>query len=178
MLRPAVKSIASRGLRALDRMAPPETAHAHCDIPCGIYDPHAAQIAALTVIRMHQLIQNLPHPGAGAGKAEMDTYAMQMARYTAVKEEHARLVEHEIIILWTDYFKPEHLEKVPNLHDLVWKTTKLTSTVKQQINMEAAQQLLQSVQEVAEAFWLTKGVKTRRQPSNQTAGGELVYPTT
>src|SRR5712692_10111791 len=111
---------ASTLLRLLDRVTAPETVSAHCDIPCGIYDPHAAQLAALTVIRMHQLIQNLPNPGAGAGKAEQDVYAMQMSRYTAVKEEHARLVEHEIIILWTDYFEPEHLEKVPNLHDLVW----------------------------------------------------------
>jgi nickel superoxide dismutase len=174
----ALVRLADRALDAVQRRLPAEEAAAHCDIPCGIYDPHAAQLAALTVIRMHQLIQNLPNPGAGAGKAEQDVYAMQMSRYTTVKEEHAKLVEHEIIILWTDYFKPEHLEKVPNLHDLVWKTTKLTSTVKQQINMEAAQQLLQGVQEIAEAFWLTKGVKTRRQPSNQTAGGELVYPTT
>src|SRR5947199_6072317 len=162
-------SLVDRVLEAFDRVAPPSVAHAHCDIPCGIYDPHAAQIAALTVIRMHQLIQNLPQPGAGAGKAEMDTYAMQMARYTAVKEEHAKLVEHEIIILWTDYFKPEHLEKHGNLHDVVWKTAKLTSTVKQQINMDAAQQLLAGCQQIAEMFWDTKGVQTRRQPANQGA---------
>ena len=63
MLRPAVKSIASRGFRAIDRISPPETAYAHCDIPCGIYDPHLAQIAALTVVRMHQLIDALENPG-------------------------------------------------------------------------------------------------------------------
>jgi nickel superoxide dismutase len=79
--------------------------------------------------------------------------------------------------LWTDYFRPEHLEKHPNLHDVVWRTAKLTSTVKQQINMDAAQQLLAGCHQIAEMFWDTKGVKTRRQPSNQGAvGGELVYP--
>jgi nickel superoxide dismutase len=136
-----------------------------------------AQIAALTVVRMVQLIQGLQLPGDGAGKAEWDTYGMQISRYTAVKEEHAKLCEHEIIILWSDYFKPDHLAKHPDLHDVVWKACKLTSTVKQQINMDAAQQLLAATQQIAEIFWDTKGIPTKRQPSNQgQVGGELVYP--
>jgi nickel superoxide dismutase len=169
-------TIVNRAIELLDRVSRPRAARAHCDIPCGIYDPHAAQIAALTVIRMVQLIQNLPKPDANAGQDQWDTYTMQMSRYTATKEEHAKLCEHELVILWTDYFKPEHLEKHPNLHDVFWKATKLTSTVKQAIDMDASQQLLASCQQIAEIFWDTKGVQTRRQPSNQTAGGELVYP--
>jgi nickel superoxide dismutase len=168
----------NRVFEAFDRVAPPTVAHAHCDIPCGIYDPHAAQIAALTVVRMVQLIQGLQIPEQSAGKDAWDTYGMQISRYAAVKEEHAKICEHEIIILWTDYFKPEHLEKHSKLHEVVWNAAKLTSTVKQQINMDAAQQLLAATQEIAEIFWDTKGVKTRRQPSNQgQVGGELVYPT-
>jgi nickel superoxide dismutase len=174
MLRSA--PLLDRAFELFDRAAPPRVAHAHCDIPCGIYDPHAAQIAALTVIRMVQLIQGLQAPGNDATKEAWDLYGAQISRYVAVKEEHAKIVEHEIIVLWTDYFKPEHLQKHGNLHDVVWKTSKLTSTVKQQINMDASQQLLSGVQEIAEIFWDTKGVQTRRQPSNQTAGGELVYP--
>jgi nickel superoxide dismutase len=170
-------SLVDRVLNTFDRLAPPSVAHAHCDIPCGIYDPHMAQIGALTVIRMVQLIQALQKPADGASKEEWDTYAMQISRYSAVKEEHAKIVEHEIVILWTDYFKPEHLDKHADLHDVVWKTAKLTSTVKQSINMDAAQQLLAGTQQIAEIFWDTKGVKTRRQASNQGAvGGELVYP--
>ena len=170
-------SLVDRVFEAIDRVAPPSIAHAHCDIPCGIYDPHAAQIAALTVVRMVQLIQGLQKPADGAEKAEWDTYTMQISRYSTVKEDHAKLCEHEIVILWTDYFKPEHLEKHSNLHDVVWKAAKLTSTVKQQVNMDAAQQLLAGTQQIAEIFWDTKGVKTRRQPSNQgQVGGELVYP--
>jgi nickel superoxide dismutase len=178
MHSPSIRpSLVDRVFETFDRVAPPPAAQAHCDIPCGIYDPHMAQIAALTVVRMVQLIQGLQLPGDGAGKAEWDTYGMQISRYTATKEEHARLCEHELIILWTDYFRPEHLEKHSNLHDLVWRTCKLTSTVKQQINMEAAQQLLAGCQQIAEIFWDTKGVATKRQPSNQgQAGGELVYP--
>ena len=162
-------------LRAADRLSPPREVAAHCDIPCGIYDPHQSQVAALTVIRMMQLIQNLEQPGSG-DKAAMDNYIMQMARYTVVKEEHAQMVEKEVQTLWADYFRPEHLEQHPNLHDLVWKTAKLSGTVRQQINMQAAQDLLANCQQIAEIFWSTKGVKTRRQPSNQPTGGEIVYP--
>jgi nickel superoxide dismutase len=77
-------NFASRLLRALDRVSPPETVSAHCDIPCGIYDPHAAQVAALTVLRMDQLIKALDRSNA-------DQAAMQIARYTATKEAHAEL---------------------------------------------------------------------------------------
>jgi nickel superoxide dismutase len=174
-----LSSLVDHVLDKFDQASPPTEAYAHCDIPCGIYDPHTAQIAALTVVRMVQLIQGLQQPGQGSSKNDWDTYGMQISRYTAIKEEHARLCEHELIILWTDYFRPEHLEKHSNLHDVVWKTAKLTSTVKQQINMDAAQQLLAGCQQIAEIFWDTKGVQTRRQPSNQgQVGGELVYPTT
>ena len=169
-------SVADRALAVFERMRPAEEALAHCDIPCGIYDPHNAQIAAHTVIRMVQLIQNLPEPGGNASKEERDTYAQSFGRYVAVKEEHAKIAEHEIIVLWTDYFKPEHLEKHRDLHDVVWKATKLTSTVKQQISMQASQDLLAACQQIAEIFWDTKGVRTRRQPSNQPSGGEIVYP--
>ena len=165
-----------RAVDLLDRISRPRVARAHCDIPCGIYDPHGAQVAALTVIRMVQLIEALPAPDPGAGKQQLEQYAQQMARYTGVKEEHAKICEHELVVLWTDYFRPEHQQKYPDLHDIFWKATKLTSTVKQSINMEASQQLLASCQQVAEIFWETKGVPTRRGPSNQTAGGEFVYP--
>src|SRR5579875_3849695 len=151
-------SILDSALEVLDRLSPPRVVQAHCDIPCGIYDPHAAQIAALTCIRMIQLMQALPKPDNGASK-----------------EQHAALCEHELTVIWTDYFKPEHVEKHPKLPELYWKTAKLTSQVKQTNDMNAAQQLLAGVQEFAEIFWDTKGVKTRRGPSNQTVGGELVY---
>ena len=164
-------------LEIVDHVAPPSVAHAHCDIPCGIYDPYIAQFAALTVIRMVQLIEALEMPSVGAGKHEWGTYVMQLSRYTAVKEEHAKMCEHEIVVLWSDYFKPKHVEEHPHLHEIVWNATRLTSAVKQQINMEAAQQLLEACRQIAEIFWDTRGVQTRRQPSNQgQVGGELVYP--
>jgi len=163
-------------LRFADRLSPPPVADAHCDIPCGIYDPHAAQIAAHTIIRMFQLMDALGKPDLNGDQGQLQAYAQTLSRYVAVKEEHAKLCEQELIILWSDYFRPEHHEQHSNLHDLVWKTAKLCSTVKQQMNPQAAQDLLAGVQQIAEIFWDTKGVKTRRQPSNQPTGGEIVYP--
>ena len=166
-------------LRLLDRLSPPDAVHAHCDIPCGIYDPHLAQIAALTCVRMNQLIEALEAPG-GAGappsKGERDKYVNSLARYVTVKEEHAELVKKEVRIIWGDYFKPEHLEKHPDLNTLTWNIMKLASTVRQQVNKAAAEELLVEVQKFAEIFWATKGATVHRQPSRQTVGGESVYP--
>ncbi|MCC6178034.1 MAG: superoxide dismutase, Ni [Chloroflexi bacterium] len=163
-------NLVDRVIAATQRTLPAEDASAHCDIPCGIYDPHAAQVAAHTVIRMVQLME-----AAGTNLGDLATLNT-VARQIAVKEEHAKIAEHEIVILWTDYFKPEHLEKFPDLNDIVWKTTKLTSTVKQQVSMQAAQDLLAGCQRIAEIFWATKGVQTRRVPSGQPTGGEIVQP--
>ena len=163
-------NLVDRMIAATQRALPAQDAAAHCDVPCGIYDPHAAQIAAHTVIRMVDLIEGL---GSDLNNA---AHLNTISRHIAVKESHAAIAEHEIIILWTDYFRPEHAEKYPQLHDLVWKTCKLTSTVKQQVNKQAALDLLAGVQQIAELFWETKGVKTKRVPSGQPTGGEIVQP--
>jgi nickel superoxide dismutase len=169
-------TLTDRALSALQRALPGEPADAHCDVPCGIYDPHAAQVAALTVVRMVQLIEDLAKPDAKAPKEQLDAYLNSMARYVATKEEHATIAKKEVLVIWSDYFLPEHVEKYPDLHDLVWKTMKLASKAKQEINMDASQNLLAGIQRIAEIFWETKGAKTKRQSSLQKSGGELVYP--
>ena len=161
-------------LRLIDRVSPPDRVSAHCDIPCGIYDPHMAQIAALTVVRMDQLVAALQMP-AMDDRTAMDTYANSYTRYIRTKEEHAELCKKEIDILWHDYFRPEHLEKYPDLHTTVWNAEKLASRNKQNVDLDAANQLLAATHRIAEIFWDTKGVATRKGPSNQTVGGELVY---
>ena len=161
-------------LRLIDRVSAPETVSAHCDVPCGIYDPHAAQIAALTVVRMCQLANNLAMPGPG-DKAAMDAYGNSMARYIVTKEQHAELCKKEIDILWHDYFRPEHLEKYPDLHTTVWNADKLASRNKQNLDLAAAEELLAATRRIAEIFWDTKGVPVRTAGSNQAVGGELVY---
>jgi nickel superoxide dismutase len=127
---------------------------AHCDIPCGIYDPVTAKIAAQTVLKMVMRIEAMEWTEGTSHTA----YSNSLSRYIAVKEEHADLVKHEIDVLWHDYFKPEHLEKYPDLHTTVWETTKLASTNKQNVDMDAAKSLVASVDKIAEAFWATKGV--------------------
>ena len=174
-----MKALLRSSLRLIDRLSPPATVHAHCDIPCGIYDPHLAQIGALTCIRMNQLIEALEAPGGAGGppsKEERDKYVNSLARYIETKEEHAELVKREVRIIWGDYFKPEHLEKHPDLNTLTWNIMKLASTVRQQVNKAAAEELLVEVQKFAEIFWATKDAKTQKQASRTPAGGELVLP--
>ena len=163
-------------LRLFDRLSPPPAVRAHCDIPCGIYDPHLAQVGALTCIRMNQLINDLGDAPGPGDKQKNDAWHNSLARYVTVKEEHAELVKKEVRIIWGDYFKPEHLEKHKDLHATVWNIMKLGSTVRQQVNMQAAQDLLAEVQKFAEAFWATRDAAVQRQPSRTPAGGEVVLP--
>jgi nickel superoxide dismutase len=143
------RSLLTRVLR------PHTTAYAHCDIPCGIYDPHAAQLGAETVEKMTQLIMDLPAPTEGDA-ASLQHYTMQLSRYTHVKEEHAEIVKHEVRIIWGDYFNPQRAEPFPDLHAKVWQIMKTASTARQGVNIDAAKQLRAQVDEFAEMFWKTK----------------------
>jgi nickel superoxide dismutase len=172
----AMNRIIRSSLRLLDRLAEPKTVHAHCDIPCGIYDPHLAQIAALSCIRMNQLIADLQAPSANMSKEESEKFHNSLSRYVVVKEEHAELVKREVRVIWGDYFKPEHVDKYPDLHKSVFNIMKTASKVRQNVDKQAGEDLLAEVQKFAEIFWETKGVKTKKQPSNQAVGGELVVP--
>ena len=156
----------------LNRLLPAEDASAHCDIPCGIYDPHYALVGALTVVRMNQLIAALEPPAME--KAARDDYMHKLARYTATKDEHAELVKHEVRIIVGDFFKADNTPS--DLFELVNGIMKTASKARQNIDADAANELLELVNRFAEAFWKAKGVETKRQPSNQAAGGEFVVP--
>lgn len=140
----------------LSKFLPEITAFAHCDIPCGIYEPTPAKIAAMTVRRMAEQIDALPKDNPPTLNTR-NTFV----RMTQVKEEHAQLCKKELLILWTDFFKPEHLEKFPNLHETFWKATKLCSKNKQEVNPELAQQLVEQVDEIAKIFYKVKGTPER-----------------
>ena len=126
--------------------------HAHCDVPCGIYDPISAKIAAQTVLKMAIRMEAVELPPKDISTPN------SMARYIAVKEEHAQLVKNELNILWSDYFKPEHLEKYPDLHDLFWNANKLAGSNKQNVSSDSAKSLVETVDKIAKIFWATKGV--------------------
>lgn len=162
--------IKSNLLFVISRILPTKIAYAHCDIPCGIYDPYQAQLAAVSVIRMTAMIQDLEE-----GK-EKKVFIHQLARLVKVKEEQTELVKHEVRVLWGDYFKEEHLKDNPNLHSLVFKIMKHASKARQEINMEATKELLEYVQKLAEIFWKTKGRKTKKTVSSSPSGGEIVVP--
>jgi len=163
-------------LRFVDLIFKPSIAYAHCDIPCGIYDPHEAQVAAHTIIRMVQLINELEVSGKDPTFEERKKIISQVSRLTKVKEEHAEIVKHQVRIIWGDYFKDEHVEKYPNLHKLVFNIMKQASKARQEVNLEAVRQLLGSVLEFAEIFWQTKGRETIRVKSGYPTEGEIVLP--
>lgn len=133
---------------------PLQIAHAHCDVPCGIYDPKPMQIASATVLIMVQKINSLEK--TGEDKEAKLNYKNSMMRMIWTKEEHARKCKEELLILWTDYFKVEHLEKFPDLHDIFWKAAKLCSRNKQEISEPLAKELVDATNNIADIFQKSK----------------------
>jgi nickel superoxide dismutase len=142
-------------------------AYAHCDIPCGIYDPYLAQRAAHTIIRMTQLLSEI--------KQEDDLKSDHaIARMTHVKEDHSNILEEELETLRNDYFKEEHFKEYSNLNELFVKTLKSSAKARQNIDIEAAEETLANVQQIAEIFFKTKGMEPIRVKSVYPTGGEIV----
>jgi nickel superoxide dismutase len=135
---------------------PAEDANAHCDGPCGVYDPADARIKAEAVLSMTKKILALSPPSEGDANA-WAAYLNTMSRYIAIKEEQAQKAKHELLVLWTDYFKPVHLEKHPDLHTLFWHAAKLCSACKVEVNQEHAEELMATVEQIHNIFWATKG---------------------
>jgi nickel superoxide dismutase len=133
----------ARLLALVDRVDPPVAVHAHCDLPCGVYDPAQARIEAESV------------------KGCMDKFNgsddnVFKTRAVLIKEERADLVKHHLWVLWTDYFKPNHLEAYPQLHDLFWKATKAAGEAKKTTDTAVADDLLAQIAEIDRIFWETK----------------------
>lgn len=145
-----------RLLARLDDALPAKTAHAHCDGPCGVYDPASARIGAEAVLSMTKKLLDLEVPDP-SDKAAYVKYHNTFSRYVAIKEEQAHIAKEEILVLWTDYFKPKHLEDYPDLHDLIWKATKECSACKVELSLEHAQNLMKYIEQIHEIFWATQG---------------------
>ncbi|MDO8260696.1 MAG: superoxide dismutase, Ni [Candidatus Magasanikbacteria bacterium] len=140
-------------LRLIDKVFPPTVAFAHCDVPCGIYDPKPAQIAAATVLKMVEKIEGLPKDNPTVEDRNL------FVRAVLTKEEHARKCKEELLILWTDFFKEEHLTKFPDLHETFWMAAKLCSKNKQTVSVESAQELVKAVDEIAQIFTKAKATQ-------------------
>ena len=128
---------------------PARRVHAHCDVPCGIYDPEQARIEAESCLRIME-------------KYAQSTDDVFRARCLAVKEERAELVKHHLDVLWHDYFKPEHVERFPDLHETFWMASKQASAVKQTADPAAAHRLLEMI-DLIDRMWIESGgpAKTR-----------------
>ena len=124
---------------------PKVIAHAHCDLPCGVYDPAQARIEAESVKAIQQKYIDNDDP-------EFRTRAI------LIKEQRSELVKHHLWVLWTDYFKAPHFEKYPNLHQLFNEATKLAGAAgtKGSVDPDVASKLLEKIDEIAKIFWETK----------------------
>lgn len=161
-----------RILRTVHRILNIADASAHCDIPCGIYDPHQAQVAALTVIRMCDLIADVTK-GDGHDDVEKQN---SLTRYILVKEEHAELAKREIRVIFGDFIKKEQVLKYPELPELTHKIMQAGSKARQTASRANALELLTAVNRFAEIFWEIKGVPTKKVKAPYKPEEEIVYP--
>jgi nickel superoxide dismutase len=136
-------SLVSRALSFADRLSQPRAGFAHCDLPCGVYDPAQARIEAESVKGCME-------------KFNASDDNVFRTRAVFIKEERAELVKHHLWVLWTDYFKPVHLEKYPQLHELFWNATKAAGEAKKTNDTAAADDLLAKIAEIDKIFWETK----------------------
>jgi nickel superoxide dismutase len=136
--------------------APRYTVHAHCDLPCGVYDPEQARIEAESCFKILE-------------KYDQNEDKHFRARAIHIKEERAELVKHHLDVLWSDYFKPEHLEQFPELHDTFWKAIKQASKVKQSLDKAEAQKLLDLIDTIDDAWKKTGGPEKTRVASRVAA---------
>ena len=144
--------------------------HAHCDIPCKIYDPVVIQIAALTVVRILDIIEEKKFD-----TSKIDD-ASELARLTLEKENQAKIVKDETRIIWGDYFKQPQIEVFPHVHDLVHSIMMQGSKCKQSLDRENATKLVDLVNEFSEIFWKTKDVPTLRVIAPYPPALEMVVP--
>ena len=119
-----------------------KSVYAHCDLPCGVYDPIQAKVEAESLKAILEKYQGLDEHGK--------------IRATVIKEERAEMVKHHLMVLWADYFKEEHLVKYPDLHTKFWKAIKQASQVKQHFDVKEANKLLEQIDEISKIFWETK----------------------
>jgi len=134
-------------------LEPRSVAHAHCDIPCGVYDPQQARLEAESCYKIIQ-------------KYNDSSDEVFRTRCITVKEERAELTKHHIDVMWHDYFKPEHLTKFADLHDVCWKASKQASIVKRTVSIDEAQKLLDLIDQIDHMWRETGGATATRMAAS------------
>tara|TARA_B100001989_G_C24439469_1_gene413164 strand:+ start:197 stop:655 length:459 start_codon:yes stop_codon:yes gene_type:complete len=144
--------------------------NAHCDIPCAVYDPYTAQFAALSIVRILDLIGEIDENPTS--KADLT----KLARLVSQKEEHASEVKEAVRVIWGDYFKEPQIEKFPEIHDLTHSIMMIASKCKQELSRENGLELLEKVNRFAEIFWATKDVETQAKKSLNPPNLDIISP--
>jgi len=131
-----------------------KNAYAHCDIPCKIYDPAVSLVAALSIVRLTDILLEIDD------LSSLDSQS-NLARVVVQKEDEAQKVKDEVNIIWGDYFKEPQLEAFPETHEIVHGIMRLGSKCKQEVSREAAEELLRELNRFVDIFWKTKDVETK-----------------
>ena len=131
-----------------------KNAYAHCDIPCKIYDPAISLVAALSVVRLTDILLEIDD------LSSLDSQS-KLARVVVQKEDEAQKVKDEVNIIWGDYFKEPQLEAFPETHEIVHGIMRLGSKCKQEVSREAAEELLRELCRFVDIFWKTKDIETK-----------------
>ncbi len=126
--------------KLLNRIIKP--VYAHCDLPCGVYDPVQALVEAKSIL---EIMKKYP-----------DLHEEDKIRAVFIKEQRAELVKQHLWVLWTDYFKTEHLAKYPDLHAKFWNATKQAGKTKKTFDVQAGQELIEMINDISAIFWETK----------------------
>lgn len=148
-----------------------DSADAHCDIPCGIYDARIVTYYAVSALRQIDILLSLKDKGLS------DTgFAMQVARNTAKKEEMAEKCKHETRIIWGDFMKPKNQDDMAKAHDAAHAIMLAGSAVKQDLHREDGEKLVAAANAFAEIFWASKGVETKRVTTPYAPNVEVVEP--
>ena len=137
-------------------LKPTVTASAHCDLPCGIYDPEQARIEAESCLKIIE-------------KYNASSDDQFKTRAILIKEERAELAKHHIDVLWSDYFKPEHVQKYPEITELCWKAAKQCSKVKGSLDAGEAKTLLDMIDKIADVWTKAGGPQATRVPKAAAA---------
>ena len=140
-----IKETVSRLIR------PKRIAHAHCDLPCGVYDPAQARIEAESILAIQKKYQEPEN-----SKKDSESVEEYRERCIRIKEDRAELVKHHLWVLWTDYFKPENLDQHPDLHELFWRATKEAGEAKRSTDPAQGQKLLDLIDRISQIFSTTK----------------------
>ena len=157
-------------IKRVDNLVNLDTASAHCDIPCKIYDPIISQISALSIVRLIDIINEVPAGFNDIGSINTIT------RCVLRKEEEAAKVKQEVRVIWGDYFKTPQFEKYPDMHELTHQIMMTASSCKQSVSREVGEELVNLVNQFSAAFWDTKGISVEKKVCPYPPSLEIVYP--